>query len=563
MSSAAAVLAVATLASRFAGIIRDRLLSGAFGAGTELDAYYAAFRTPDFIYNLFVLGAITAGFIPVFTAYLAKEDARVAPLWGPPDSAQRDASTGGGESGDRTRAINTQASELASLLLTILGVSLTVLAALGVLAAPAVVHVLTPGFGGAERQLTVTLTRIMFLSPIFLGLSSVLGGILQTKRRFFVYALAPILYNVGIIFGTVALAPTMGITGVAIGVVVGAFLHFLAQVVACRGLGFRYRFAWNTAHEGVREIGRLTVPRTAGLAVAQVNLMILTGIASTLGAGGIAVFNLANNLQNFPVGIIGVSFAVAAFPLISELAAKNQQREFVAALGKTVRSLLFLIVPTTVAFLLLRAQIVRVILGTGRFDWQDTVATADTLAFFTVSLFAQALYPLVVRAFFAFHDVKTPLLTAIVAVLAERSLAWYLVGKGMGPAGLALAFSIGSIIDLALLWMLLRRRTAGLAEGAIFRSLARTTAAGLLMAGAMQGTKAAVAGIVDMRTFAGIFAQGASAAVVGVAVFLGAAYLLGSEEAKGIVRLYGRKTMPVPASNIIQEDGALNVEERL
>lgn len=529
VTAAAAVLAVASLASRLAGIVRDRLLSGTFGAGRELDAYYAAFRAPDLVYNLFVLGAITAGFVPVFATYLEK--------------------------GAGKESMHEDASRLASLLLSMLGIILLACAAVGAVAAPWFVPALTPGFDAGERETVVRLTRIMFLSPLFLGLSSVLGGMLQTARRFFVYALAPILYNVGIIIGIVALAPTMGIAGVAVGVTLGAFLHFVVQLAACRALGWRYRFAWDAKHEGVRAIARMTLPRTATLAVSQLNLVILTGMASTVGAGGIAVFNLANNLQSFPVGIIGVSFAVAAFPLIAELAAKEKTAEFIDALAKTVRTILFLVVPATIALLLLRAQIVRVVLGTGAFDWNDTVDTADTLSFFALSLFAQALLPLLARAFFAFRDVRTPLVGAIISVLAERALAWFLLERGMGTPGLALAFSFGVVLNVVILWVALRFRIGGLAERAVLKSLLLTSVAGACMAVVIQGTKIVVGGAVDMRTFVGIFSQGLAAGTAGLAVYVGAAYLMGSEEARDVVRMYGRKFIPRPAEAQIGQEG--------
>ena len=536
VTAAAAILGIASLASRLVGVIRDRLLSGTFGAGTELDAYYAAFRAPDFIYNLFVLGAITAGFIPVFTKYLEK---------------------GEGKDG----AMNAEASDLASLLFSMLGGILLVCAAVGIVAAPWFIPALTPGFDAESRSLTVRLTRVMFLSPVLLGLSSVMGGILQSKRRFFIYALAPILYNVGIISGILFLVPTMGIAGVAVGVTIGAFLHFLVQLLACQAMGWRFRFGWDTGHEGVRSIARMTGPRMASLAVSQVNLVVLTGMASTVGAGGIAVFNLANNLQMLPVGVIGVSFAVAAFPLIAELAAKGKNEEFVAALAKTVRTILFLVVPSTVAILLLRAQIVRVVLGTGHFDWKDTVDTVDTLSFFAISLFAQALLPLFARAFFAFRDVATPLAAAVVSVVVERAIAWFLIEQGMGTPGLALAFSIGCIVNLALLWVILRLRTGNLAERALLRSLALTSVAGLLMAFAIQGSKIAIGGIVDMRTSLGIFTQGAAAGAAGIAVYVAAAYVMGSEEARDVVRMYRRKFVPVPAEAQIAQEGETIVAE--
>lgn len=536
VTAAAAVLGVASMASRFVGVLRDRLLSGTFGAGRELDAYYAAFRAPDLIYNLFVLGAITAGFIPVFTRYLAKKDV--------------------GED-----AMNDEANELGSLLFTMLGAVLLAFGVVGAFAAPWIVRALAPGFDAEGLALTAKLTRVMFLSPFFLGLSGVLGGMLQTRRRFFVYALAPILYNAGIMGGVALLSPRMGVMGAAVGVVVGAFLHFLAQFVACVAMGWRFRPAWDARHEGVTQVVRMTGPRMASLAVSQLNVWVLTGIASTVGAGGIAVFNLANNLQSFPVGIIGVSFAVAAFPLIAELAAKGDRAAFVAQLSKTVRTILFLMVPATVALLLLRAQIVRVVLGTGHFDWKDTIDTADTLAYFSLSLFAQALQPLFARAFFAFHDVKTPLVFAIASVVLERTVAWLLVGRGMGTPGLALAYSVGSVANIVFMWVMLRHRTGDLGERAVLRALALTSAAGVLMAVVIQALKVAVAPLVDMQTFLGIFAQGAVAGIAGIGVYVAAAYLMGSEEARDVVRIYRRKFVPQAAESQIGQEGETIVAE--
>lgn len=512
VTSAAALLGAASLVSRLVGIFRDRMLSGTFGAGPELDAYYAAFRAPDLLYNLLVLGAVSAGFIPVFTHYLNRGDRDKEGAW-----------------------------ELASRLISVIGAGLCVLSLAGIIFAPFIVPLLVPGFDAEQTRLTVTLTRIMFLSPVFLGLSSVYGGILQTFRRFLVYALAPILYNAGIIFGVAAFSGTMGVTGAAVGVALGAFLHLVVQFVACRSAGMRFSFLWDMSHKGLREIGRMMVPRTAALAIVQVNLVIITVIASTLGSGGISVFNLANNLQSFPIGILGVSFAIAAFPLISELADQDRKKEFVDTISKTTRTILYMIIPATIAFLLLRAQIVRVILGTGRFDWADTIATADTLAFFTLSLFAQALLPLIARAFFALQDVRTPLITGLAAVVFERLLAWQLVRAGMGIPGLALAFSIGSTLNIALLWLFLRMRVGSMREMRIFRSLVPMCTAGLAMAFFMQASKIAVAGFVDMRTFAGVFTQGLTAGLVGIVIYIGVTLSMGSEEAQYMIKLFRKK----------------------
>jgi len=533
--SAAVLLGVMTMASRLLGVIRDRLLSGAFGAGPELDAYYAAFRAPDFVYSILVYGAITGGFIPVLTHYLTRD--------------------GGSMSADH------RAWDFTSRVLCAIGVILVAVAAAGAVLARPLVTAFTPGFSPEQLTMTIALTRLMFLSPVLLGLSGILGGLLQTFKSFLVFAAAPLLYNAGIIFGTVALAPSFGIYGVALGVVIGSFLHFLLQLVGCLSMGYRFRFLFDLRDKGLRTIARLMVPRTASMAVMNLNLVMLTAVASTVGAGSISVINLANNLQSFPVNILGVSFAIAAFPFITELAAQDRKKELAESFSKTARAVLFMIIPATVVFLLLRAQIVRVILGTGRFDWADTIETADTLAYFTLSLFAQALLPLIVRVFLAFHDAVTPLVIGLLAVVTERLLAWYFVSFGLGTPGLALAFSVGSVLNLGLLWALLRLRVGSLEEARIFRAAAVMSACALPMALAMQVVKVVVGDWVNMRTFVGIFTQGTLAGALGLTVYFGLALLTGSEEARYIVRLLKRRVAPIPAEvDVKQRAGTIEAE---
>ncbi len=530
VGGAAVLLGIASLMSRLAGILRDRLLSSTFGAGAELDVYYAAFRIPDLVYGMVIGGIVTAGFIPVFTRYL-------------------------GEHANPETGVGEGASRLADALLSILGVVLVVGALIGVVAAPWFVPIITPGFDPEQMELAVALTRVMLLNPIFLGLSNVYGGILQTKRRFLIFAFAPVLYNLGAILGTAFLAPSIGALGSVIGVTSGAFLHLVAQVLECRAGGYRFRFIWDPMHEGIRQIARLSLPRFASLGAAQMNHLVITGIASTLGAGSIAVFTLATNLQLFPIGIVGVSFAVAAFPLISELAAKGKTAEFVAAIARTTKHILFLIIPATVLMLLLRAQIVRIVLGAGRFGWADTIATADALAFFSLSLFSQALWPLIARACFAVEDALGPLYAVLAGIAVERTVAWMLVVKGMGTPGLALASSIGSIVTIAWLWFALRSRVGSLEESSILKSVAITTGAALVMAVVVQLTKGAIGDALGTTTFLRIFAQGIGAGLAGTLAFFATAYALGSGEVRSIMAMYTRRFATVPTPGIRQEDG--------
>lgn len=506
IAGSAAVIAAASMVSRFLGVYRDRLLSGTFGAGAELDAYYAAFRFPDLAFNLLVLGAVGVGFIPVMSRYL-KDDGDVtgpdAPSWA-----------------------------FVQKLVTVLGVVLAGASVACILLAPRLVPLLTPGFTPDNLAVTVRLTRIMLLGGVLLGLSSVIGSVLQSHRRFFAYAAAPVAYNLGIIAGITLLGRRLGVEGAAWGVCLGIALHFLIQYAAARAIGFRFRWRWRPRDAGVREVVTLAVPRTVSLALSQVNLMVVTGIASTVGVGALAVFTLAYNLQSFPASLIGISFAVASFPVVAALAARGDEAGVVREFGRLARTVLYLAIPATVIFLLLRAQAVRVVLGSGQFGWDDTVRTADALACFVVGLFAQVLVPLLARTFFALRDVKTTLWVGLAAIVVERSVAALLVARGLGEAGLALGVSVGAAVNVALLWVFLRRRLGPLEEGRTFRALVPMVFAALIAAAGIQASKLVVGGLVDMQTFLGVFTQGAVAGTVGVALYLALTRAFGLEEAR-------------------------------
>ena len=504
---AALLVGGSSLVSRFLGIFRDRILAGQFGAGDTLDIYYAAFRIPDLIFNLLVLGALSAGFIPIFTGLIKSPVEKIKSFL----------------DGDEYK----EAWRLASNILNILGLGLLVLCGLGVIFAPWVMHLITPGFSREKLDLTVGLSRIMFLSPIFLGISSVFGGILQSFKRFFVYSMSPIFYNIGIIVGALYFVPIWGIYGLAWGVALGAAAHMAVQIPALIQLGFKYKFKFEIKNPKVIKIWLMMAPRTMSLAISQMNLLVITIIASTLASGSLAVFNFANNLQSFPVGIFGISFAIAAFPALSAFA--FDKKKLVKDLSLTIRQILFFIIPSTVVLLALRAQIIRVILGTGKFDWQDTILTIDTLGFFAISLFAQALIPLLIRVFYARHDSKTPFFIGLGSALINIFLS-IKFSQTMGVAGLALAFSISNIINLILLWVWLNFEIGKIDELKIFVSTVKFSLAAIACGLAVQGMKLIIGVNLDLDKFWEITTQGLAAGLAGLIVYLLVCYILKSEE---------------------------------
>jgi putative peptidoglycan lipid II flippase len=499
ITAAASLVAVSSLVSRALGIIRDRILAGKFGAGDDLDIYYAAFRIPDLVYNLIVLGALSAGFIPIFTTLIKEE---------------------------KKSSKNHEAWELASNILNILLVAIMILSLIGIVIAPYLMKWITPGFDGEKMASTIALTRIMFLSPILLGASSVLGGVLQSFKRFFLYSLSPVFYNLGIIIGALWLVPIWGMYGLAWGVLLGSVLHLLIQVPAIISVGFKYRFTFQFT-KLVRSVARMMTARTLTLAITQINLVVITIIASTLVSGSLAVFNLANNLQSFPIGIFGISFAIAVFPVLSAHA--FDRSKLVGYFSKTMRQILFFVIPATVLMIVLRAQIVRVILGSGKFDWQDTIMTIDSLTFFAISFFAQATIPLLNRMFYARHNSKTPFYIGLISVAVNVLLSWQF-SKTMGVAGLALAFSIANAINFLCLMLVLHYEVGRLDEFRIVIATFKFSVAAMSAGIVAQAFKIGVEPFVSLTKFWGIFAQGIIAGIAGILMYLLVCSLLGTQE---------------------------------
>lgn len=517
VSIAALVIAISGVASRLLGLLRDRLLASQFGAGDTLDAYYAAFRIPDFLYSLLVLGALSAAFIPIFTELVERE--RKAKAW-----------------------------KLASATLQWFLIVLGVLSGIAFLFSESIVSLLAPGFAVEKLAQTEVFMKIMLLSPLLLSLSAVVGGVLVSFRKFIAYSLAPIFYNIGIIFGITCLVPTLGVSGLAWGVVLGAGLHLIVQYPAFYRSGFRYSFSLHElwGNKDMRRVLFLMIPRTLSMGVNQVSLVVVTLFASTLASGSIAVLTLANNIQSVPLGLFGVSFALAAFPALAASLAKKNEQSFLDTLSKTTRRILFFVVPVSVLFIIFRAQFVRVILGAGHFDWNDTIATFETLKFLSLSLFAQSLVPLFARAFFALQDTRTPLLIALVSEMIHIALLPVLIPM-YGIQGVAMAFSLGTIINGSLLYIFLRRRFALWKDYSFFIPTMKIVLASFVAGIAAQLSKY-VFGFVnpteyDLDTFIEVFTQLGIGLGTGGIVFIFVATLLQVEELEEIKKFIWSKVL--------------------
>lgn len=519
---AAGILVAAALTSRVLGLVRDRLLAGRFGAGDELDIYFAAFRLPDMIYSVLIMGAITSAFIPVFAHYFKKD--------------------------------KKEAWHLCSGLFNLVCVILIVVAGIFVLFAPLLISIVAPGFSGAKKEMTILLTRIMFLSPILFGISSIFGGVLQYFQRFFVHSLAPVMYNIGIIIGIIFFVPLWGLTGLAWGVVLGAGLHLLIQLPSAIYSGFRFKIIY---HKGIKRIIKLMIPRTIGLAGSQINFLIITAIASTLVSGSIAIFNLSHNLQFVPIGIIGISFATVVFPRLSKSFVWKDKKKFSSTFSSTFSQILYLVLPITVIFFLLRAQIVRIILGTGNFTWVDTRLTAAALGIFALSVFAQSLVPLISRSFYALQNTKTPVLISLWSILLNILGSFFFVWalnngnwfskfishalrlegiKDFSVLGLAIAFSLAGIFNFIILLRAFSKKINHWYPKRILDSVWKIIVGCVFMAITIYAFLQVLNIFFETTTFVGIFIQTCVAALGGALIYLITTLLLRSREIKGLMK---------------------------
>ena len=451
--SAATVIMMAVLLSRLLGLLRDRLLAGAFFSGQEwqLDVYFAAFRIPDMLFQLLVLGALSAAFIPVFSRYLEK---------------------------DEKEAYYVSSSVINFLIIFFIFATVLVF----IFAQP-LTRLIAPTFTQIETNLMVSLMRIMLLAQLFFCLSSFITGVIQSHQRFLVPALSPVIYNLGIIFGIVVLGRWLGIYGPTIGVVLGAFLHLLIQLPLALKLGLRYSFVFDWRHPGVREVGRLTLPRTLALGVSQIELTVAVFLATSLTAGSLSIFYFAQHLMNLPIGLFGSSIGQAALPTLSRESGEKNHAKFKETFLSSFNQILYLVLPASAILLVLRIPAVRIVFGAASFPWKATLLTSRVLAVFSLSIAAQAVVQLLVRGFYALHDTKTPFWIGVLSVFVNVALSFlFLLKLDYGVLGLAWATTVASFLQTGLLLLFLDRAVGGFDKKEFFHPLIKMGLATILTA---------------------------------------------------------------------------------
>ncbi len=479
------LLATSSLLSRFLGVLRDFVFSKIFGVGADggafaLDAYFAAFRVPDFLYTLLIAGAMSAAFIPIYTRLMKKGD-NAASLFA-------------------SRILN-------GLLLLLLSVSV-----IAWIFAPILVPLIAPGFEKEVMKTTVELTRIMLLSPLLLGLSSVFQGIENSHKTFWGIALAPIVYNLSIILAAWFFAPEYGVYALAWGVVVGAALHFVVQIPGGMQSSFRYHLNFNFKNKEVKDFITLSLPRLFGISVSQFGIFVDTIIASLLALGSISIFNYALNLQSLPYGVVAISLSVAVFSTLSEQA--DDTKKFMRTMRKSLHTITFWALPAVVGLFILRNSIVELILQGGEFNEAATLMTSLTLGIFIWAAIGQSIVPLFARAFYSLHETKTPVLIAFFAVLLNVCSSLILTQVyGFEVWALAVSAVISASVNALLLWIFLSRKLkVSLSEFYDGSQLLKVLLATGLMAG--------LASSLEKLTYVHVGLEALVVAVGGAAIYL-------------------------------------------
>jgi putative peptidoglycan lipid II flippase len=504
LHQAAYILAFFALGSQILAIVRDRLLAHTFGAGNDLDLYYSAFRIPDLLFVLFA----SVLSIYVLLPFVNRSSEEEAPEAG--------------------------AKVLSQVFTLFLYIYLVVAGMLAVFA-PWYVPYFFPGFADQYDSL-VLLLRILLLQPFLLGLSNLCGVVTQMNHRFILYALSPLLYNIGIILGIILLYPNFGLISLVIGVLIGSLGHLLIQVPFVIKSEYVFSITSKIDWRLIGQILKVSVPRALTLSVNQIVLLVLVGMASVMTVGSVSVFQFAFNLQSVPLTIIGVSYSVAAFPTLSYLYAKKDQIGFNRQLLISLRHIIFWSVPIIGLMIVIRAQIVRVLLGSGEFNWDDTRLTAAILAIFVISLLAQAILLLLIRAFYAMGHTMLPFFVSLFSGVFSIGFAYWFNNlysnqstlqtcinevfrlqdvQGVEVLILALAFILGQFIQLIML-SLLSIKTFHISYKPLARLFLQSIFATLVGSVSAYATLIFIVDGINKEKFIGILIQGVTAGVVGV-----------------------------------------------
>ncbi len=515
VARAAGIVGLATMLSRIFGFIRDMVVAAFFGAGIATDAFFVAFRIPNLLRRLLGEGSLTVAFIPVFTEYL-KNKSRESAL------------------------------ELASIALTLLSILLVVVSLAGVLFSPLIVSVMAPGFikNPAQFDLAVFLTRVMFPYIFFISLVALCMGILNSLRHFAAPALAPVVLNIAMILSVLVLHKYFEepITSLAIGVVFGGILQLALQWPFLIKMGARLKPNFNFHHPGIKKIGLLLLPTLVGSGIYQINIFIGTILASVLPKGSVSFLYYADRVVELPLGVFAIAVGTASLPSFSAQVARGLFDEFKRTISFSLRLILYITVPATVALIALREPIVSVLFQRGAFDSHSTLMTAQALLYYTLGLWAFSVIRVIDSAFFSLQDRKSPLKAAFVSLLVNVGLSILLMFP-LKHGGLALATSAASAVNVLMLSFILRKKIGVFLDQKFYSSLGKT-----FFASALMGISFYLVDFMYPWNIQAAFETRALFLTIciatGILVFFGTSFLLKSDEIVSLLNVIRRKLRP-------------------
>src|SRR5256884_1446881 len=516
---ATGVVGIAVLSSRVLGLIRETVFAGLFGAGRNLDAFLMAVRLPNLLRDLFAEGALSTAFITTFSKKIAVE-------------------------GDQS------AWRLANKVATLTAVFMSAITLLGIMFARQLVDLLTWGSWSPDKtELTISLTRIMWPFMLMVSLAALVMGMLNAKYVFGPPAMASSYFNLGSIIGGVALGywidPHFGarsLVGLAIGTLIGGAWQLIGQFPSLWKVGYRFHPDFHWRDEGMRTVLTLMGPAVIAASAVQVNVLINSGFAASLGNGPVSWLNIAFRLMQLPLGIFGVAIGTVTLPLVSKSAALGNTAELRAILARGMRLAFLLTIPSAIGLAMLASPIVSVIYQHGRFTAEMTEQTAGALQFYAIGLVAYAALKVLTPAFYAVGKRNTPMLVSFLAIAANLFLNWLFTFRlGWGHRGLAFSTSLVATMNFLLLYALMRRPTRGLESRRMFAGLAKICLAGLLLALiCWLANYCWLDAWEHLRFFEKLFALFGTILVSAV-VFFGAAFLLHVDEVRDVFALMKRK----------------------
>lgn len=511
--SAAFVIMATYAVSHLVGLVKSRLLISYFfgNAAGQLDVYYAALVIPDTIFQLLVIGALSAAFIPTFTRYLQS---------------------------DESAAWKMAASTVNLILILFVFICVAVY----LLSYP-LSHIIAPGFSSSQTLLMSNLLRIMLGAQLFFSVSGFLTGIIQSHQRFLVPALAPVAYNLGIIGGILFLSPIWGIYGPAIGMVIGAALHMLVQLPLAFKLGFRFRPIFSLKLPGVKEVVKLMPPRALALGIDQIEQFVAVTLASLLTAGSLSLLNVSRLIYTIPTLLFGSTIGQAALPALSQISAKNELEKFRTTLSNSFHQVAFLALPASVLLIVLRIPIIRIAFGASTFPWPATLLAGKTLGVLAISASFYATMQLIIRGFYALHDTRTPLFVGLAAAILDATLS--VVGVwvfNLGIVGIALALTTTAILETAALSIILYNRISSRGYfREIFIPLSKMIAISFVTGvGLWLPMRLLDQFIFDTTRTLPLIALTLVTSTIGMGIYLGLSYLLKVEQLGAFVNLINR-----------------------